>query len=273
MTDATRAIGVRMSWLSALRRRIQPYWYNIFLLGLIPVALGLDARVTGISEQNWLGLGAWVILFACTRFSPPTERRQVWTMVGISTCVELWSSVVWGIYRYHFHNMPLFVPPGHGLVYLFALRAARTPFVRAHGKSFSQVALVVASGWMLFGLTLEPLLLHRLDVTGALFFPFFVWFMRKPSAPIYAAAFFITSYLELWGTNLGTWTWQVVAPISHIPSGNPPSVISAGYCVMDFMSIWLAAKLGVHPILPRLLVRLHLRQPAPTGADVPVVGD
>jgi hypothetical protein len=248
-----------LSWWESTTRRVAPYWYNIFLLGLIPLALGLDTRVTGIGEQNWLGVGAWIILFACTRFSPPTERRQVWTMVGISTCVELWSSVVWGIYRYHFHNMPMFVPPGHGLVYLFALRAARTPAVSRHGPMVSRLALVAATAWMLFGLSVEPLVFHRLDVTGALFWPLFVWFMRKPSAPIYACAFFITSYLELWGTHLGTWTWQVIAPMSHIPSGNPPSVISAGYCVMDFMSIWLAAKLGTHPVLPRLVARVRMR--------------
>ena len=233
-------------------RRFSPYSYNFFLLALIPFALGADVRTSSIGQQDLLGAGAWAILWAVTRFSPPTERRQVWIMVCVSTCVEVWSSVVWGIYRYRFHNVPMFVPPGHGLVYLFALRAARTPFILRHGNAAKSAALVVATGWMLFGLTLEPLLLHRLDLTGALFWPLFIWFMRKPSAPIYAAAFFVTSYLELFGTNFGNWTWQVFAPISHIPSGNPPSVISAGYCIMDFTSIAIAARLGARPVLSRI---------------------
>lgn len=254
------------SKIERLYRRCTPYWYNVFLLGLIPIALGADVRTSSVWQQHLLGVGAWIILFAATRFSPTTERRQVWIMVAVSTCVEVWSSVVWGIYRYRYHNVPMFVPPGHGLVYLFALRAARTPLLLKHGKWAKNASLAVATGWMLFGLTVEPLFLHRLDVTGALFWPLFIWFMRKPSAPIYAAAFFITSYLELFGTNFGNWTWQVLAPVSHIPSGNPPSVISAGYCVMDFTSIAIAAKLGSRPVLARLPSVLTGR-PAPSRIE------
>ncbi|MGH2444292.1 MAG: hypothetical protein ACRDFX_14140, partial [Chloroflexota bacterium] len=100
-----------------------------------------------------------------------------------------------------------------------------------------------ATAWALFGLTLEPLLFHRLDVLGAIWWPLFMWFMRKPAAPIYAVAFFITGILELVGTHIGTWQWQVTVPLSNIPAGNPPSVISAGYCLMDFWTISLAAML------------------------------
>ena len=243
-------------------RALTPYTYQVFLLLLIPLAFYLDIKTVSISQQNLLGIGAWIILFAWTRLSPPLERRQVWIMVLIATCVEVWSSIVWGIYRYRFDNVPLFVPPGHGLVYLFALRAARTPFVERHRERFSQAAFICATVWAVGGMTLEPWLLHRWDVLGLLWWPLFAWFMRKPSAPIYAAAFFITSYLELWGTHFGTWAWQVLAPVSHIPSGNPPSVISAGYCLMDFMSIWVATSLPASGLLGRWFAR-----PAPQPAD------
>jgi hypothetical protein len=93
--------------------------------------------------------------------------------------------------------------------------------------------------------------------------------MRKPSAPVYAAAFFVTSYLELWGTHFGNWAWQVFAPVSHIPSGNPPSVISAGYCLMDFMSIWAATSLPQTSLMewlrPKLAARFRPRIPAPVA--------
>jgi hypothetical protein len=244
-------------------RALLPYTYQIFLLVLIPVAFFLDIHTTDVVQQDVLGVGAWIILFAATRFSSPLERRQVWIMVGIATCVEIWSSVVWGIYRYRFGNVPLFVPPGHGLVYLFALRAARTPFMERHGEGVARIAFWVASAWAVGGMTVEPLLLHRLDLLGFLWWPLFAWFMRKPSAPVYAAAFFVTSYLELWGTHFGNWAWQVFAPVSHIPSGNPPSVISAGYCLMDFMSIWVATSLPqsrlVDRVKPALAARLRPR--------------
>lgn len=248
-------------------RRVQPYAYQLFLLGLIPLAFFIDIHTHTIGQQNVLGVGAWIILFAWTRLSPPLERRQVWIMVGVATCVEVWSSMVWGIYRYRFDNVPMFVPPGHGMVYLFALRAARTPFVQAHRMVVTRAALVIATCWAVAGMSLEPYLLHRLDLLGFLWWPLFVWFMRKPSAPVYAAAFFITSYLELWGTHFGNWAWQLFAPVSRIPSGNPPSVISAGYCLMDFIAIWIATSLPSSTLRSRLLPRLFPRlvpQPAET---------
>ena len=252
--------------------RILPYTYLYFLLALIPIAFFADVHTSSVLQQHVLGVFAWLILVGATRFSPPTERRQVWIMVAVASAVEVWSSLVWGIYRYRYDNVPMFVPPGHGLVYLFALRSARTPLLLRYGKEFSRIALVGATGWALFGLAVEPFLLGRLDLTGAMFFPIFVWFMRKPSAPIYAAAFFVTSYLELWGTGFGNWAWQVYAPVSHIPTGNPPSVIAAGYCVMDYMSLRLAAKVPEHGMWAIILQRAGLRRPPtpmPVLVDIP----
>lgn len=238
-------------------RALTPYWYHIMLLALIPTAFFLDIHTQNIMQQNALGVCSFVILFIATRFSPPRERRQVWVMVGIATCVEVWSSIIWGIYRYRFGNLPLFVPWGHGLVYLFALRAARTPLLLKHGTAAKRLALLGATAWAAYGLTVEPLFFGRMDVMGALWWPIFVWFMRKPSAPIFAAAFFVTSILELVGTHTGNWTWQTYAPMTHIPTGNPPSVISAGYCLMDFVALQIAAALPARTLrtrVPRLRV-------------------
>jgi hypothetical protein len=247
----------RNSRLGRLIEHVRPYWYQIMLLAVIPVAFWLDARTTSIGQQNVLGACAWLLLLLSMRFSPPAERRQVWVMVGVASAVEVWSSIVWGIYRYRFGNVPMFVPPGHGLVYLWALRAARTPILVRYPLQAKWFGLVGATVWAVFGLTLEPLLFGRLDVTGAMFWPLFIWFMRKPSAPIYASAFFVTSVLELVGTSFGTWRWQVFAPVSHIPTGNPPSVISAGYCVMDYTSLRVAAMLPASGLLIYLWRRIR----------------
>jgi hypothetical protein len=240
---------------------LRPYGYHLFLLVLIPIALWLDIHTQNVAQQDLLGGGAFAILVIATRFSSPAERRQVWIMVGVATCVEVWSSLIWGVYRYRFGNVPLFVPWGHGLVYLFALRAARTPLLVKYGKHATRLAFGCATAWMVFGITIEPVLLGRIDVLGALWWPVLAYFMRKPSAPIFSAAFFVTSVLELVGTHFGNWAWAVYTPISHIPSGNPPSVISAGYCLMDFTSITIAASLPAGPLLPALLARLRPRVP------------
>jgi hypothetical protein len=258
---AASFLPIRAPALPARLRPLAPYTYHIFLLGLIPLAFWLDTLTTSVAQQDVLGACAWIILFACTRFSSPAERRQVWIMVGVATCVEVWSSIIWGIYRYRFGNLPMFVPPGHGLVYLFALRAVRTPLVARHRAAAVRFAVGAASVWALFGLTIEPLVFHRLDVLGAMWWPLFIWFMRKPSAPIYASAFFVTSILELIGTNFHTWMWQVSAPISHIPTGNPPSVISAGYCLMDWTSLTIAAALPPAGFLLHRLLRRRTVEP------------
>jgi hypothetical protein len=244
------------AWLRVALRPLRPYVYHLFILCLIPTALFLDVHTQNVMQQDILGVGAFLILLVSTRFSSKQERRQVWIMVGVATCIEVWSSIVWGIYRYRFGNVPLFVPWGHGLIYLFALRAARTPLMLNHAVAAKRLALTAATMWALAGLTLEPVFLHRLDLTGALFWPIFVWFMRKPSAPIFAAAFFVTSVLEIFGTSFGNWTWQVYAPISHLPTGNPPSVVSGGYCLMDFISIQIAVSL---PTVSLWLVLARMR--------------
>jgi hypothetical protein len=245
--------------LGPLIERVHPYWYQLMLLGVIPIAFWLDSRTTSIGQQNVLGACAWFLLVLSMRFSPPAERRQVWIMVVVASAVEVWSSIVWGIYRYRFGNVPMFVPPGHGLVYLWALRAARTPLLLKYPRQAKLFGLVGATAWAIYGLTLEPLLFGRLDVTGAMFWPLFIWFMSKPSAPIYASAFFVTSVLELVGTSFGTWRWQVFAPVSHIPTGNPPSVISAGYCVMDYTSLRVAAMLPASGLLVYIWRRIRPR--------------
>ena len=59
---------------------------------------------------------------------------QVITLVCVATVLEIIGSIVWGAYRYRLGNLPLFVPPGHGLVYLFGITAARLPVFQRFGR-------------------------------------------------------------------------------------------------------------------------------------------
>ena len=237
--------------------RLKPYTFHIALVIYWPVLLYADAQVQALTQQHALGALTFAFLIVATRFSSPSERRQVWLMVGIATCVELFCSVVWGLYRYRWGNVPLFVPPGHGLLYLFALRAARTPLMVNHGRAVCRVALACATVWAVGGLTVGPLFLGRVDALGALLWPIFVWLMRKPAAVVYAASFFITAELELLGTGFGIWTWAAAAPVIHLPAGNPPSVIAGGYCVMDTVTSKVATLLPAAGVFSRLLSRLR----------------
>jgi hypothetical protein len=216
-------------WERSFRRvlialsRFKPYTFHFTLVLYLPILLYADSKAQTLNQQHALGTLTFAFLFLATRFSPPSERRQVWLMRGIATCVELFCSVVWGLYRYRWGNVPLFVPPGHGLLYLFALRAARTPLMVDHGKVVGRAAIACATAWAVGGLTVGPVFIGRVDALGALLWPIFVWLTRKPAAVVYAASFFITAELELIGTGFGIWTWAAAAPVIHLPAGYPPA--------------------------------------------------
>ena len=78
---------------------LKPYAFHIGLVIYWPVLLYTDARVQALGQQYILGALTFAFLFVAARFSPPAVRRQVWLMVGIASCVELFCSVVWGLYR------------------------------------------------------------------------------------------------------------------------------------------------------------------------------
>jgi hypothetical protein len=236
--------------------RLKPYTFHITLALYWPILLYADSKAQTLNQQHALGALTFALLFLATRFSPPSERRQVWLMMGIATCVELFCSVVWGLYRYRWGNVPLFVPPGHGLLYLFALRAARTPLMVNHGKVVGRVALACATVWAVGGLTVGPLFMGRVDALGALLWPIFVWLTRKPAAVLYVASFFITAELEVIGTGFGIWTWAAAAPVIHLPAGNPPSVIAGGYCLLDAVTSKVASLRYTIDVFPRSLSKL-----------------
>lgn len=224
--------------------RVRPYWLHAYLLAFTFAGLFADSRVTALWQQDLLGALSFTALFIATSRLPRAQRPQVWILVAIATCYEIFGSLVWGIYHYRFHNLPLYVPAGHGIVYLFGLLAAGTPLIQRHGRRVAYTVLAAATTWALFGIFLLPHVSGRVDVQGALWLPYFAYFMlRSPRWPVFAAIFVIVAELEICGTSFGDWYWLPVAPWTHIPSGNPPSVVAGGYCVIDATVLgvlWLA---------------------------------
>ena len=214
--------------------RLKPYWLHAYLLTYTPLLLLADSRITALWQQWMLGLLTFGVLYLAALRAPKEQRLQVWMCVLVATGFEIFGSLIWGVYRYRLHNVPLFVPPGHGLVYLFGLLAMSTPVVKRHGKKVAHVVLGGAGAWALAGITLLPIITGRFDLQGAMCLPVFAWFvLRSPRWALFAAIFIATGELEIFGTSFGNWYWMPVAPWTHIPSGNPPSVIAGGYCVID----------------------------------------
>ena len=196
----------------------------------VAAVLLLDTQAS-LGEQHLLGAGTWLLLVLALRGESPTVRVQVGVVVVFATAVEYVFSAWLGTYEYRLGTVPMFVPPGHGLVYLAALSFARTGLARRHARPLLGGVLVVGGLWALWGVTLSP----QHDALGAFWYLcllVFAWRGRSPL--VYVGAFFVVSYLEIVGTSLGTWTWGSVDPVLGLVTiGNPPSGIAGGYAWFD----------------------------------------
>jgi hypothetical protein len=200
----------------------------------LAAVLALD-RYADYHQQLALGVVTWILLAAALRLVTPERRVQALGVVCFATIGEVTGSLLWGVYHYRLHNLPLFVPPAHGLVYLTGLSLAAS--LRRHTRTLVATAAAVAAGWGLLGLTVLP----RRDVAGAVGVPLLLLFLwRGRNRAVYAGVFLVVAALELYGTAIGTWQWERELPGLGIPDGNPPSGVASGYVWFDVMALLVA---------------------------------
>jgi hypothetical protein len=143
---------------------------------------------------------------------------------------EVTGSLVWGVYHYRLHNLPLFIPPAHGLVYLTGVAVAGL----VPERRLVLTAAAGAAAWAVAGLTVLP----RVDVAGAIGVPLLLCFLwRSRFRAAYAGVFVVVAALELYGTSIGTWRWATTLPGLGLPDGNPPSGAASGYVWFDVMAL------------------------------------
>ena len=227
------------------------------LIAYLAALLALD-HFASYPEQLALGLLTWGVLVAAAAPLSSLRRAQVVGVVCFATVGEVTGSLIWGVYRYRLHNLPLFVPPAHGLVYLTGLSLAMA--LRRHARALVTTAAVAAATWGLLGLAVLP----RRDVAGAIGVPLLLAFLlRSRYRTIYASVFLVVAALELYGTAIGTWRWEVRLPGVGIPDGNPPSGVASGYVWFDVMGMLVA------PYLAHLTRRFaaHHRLPVSSTSD------
>ncbi len=210
-----------------------------------PVLLFLDGRTSAAwPGQYLLGVLTLAVLWLCSKTLGGSDRNVVWLCVVVATGFEVLGSLVWGGYHYRFGGIPLFVPFGHGLIYVFGLGLAATPFVRRYERQFTLAILAVAAIWTLGGLTVLPRVTGRVDVHGLLWLPLFTYVLLfSPRRAFFAALFIATTDIELFGTWFHSWMWAAHTPWAHVTSGNPPSAIAGGYAIIDGSVLQMAALL------------------------------
>jgi hypothetical protein len=211
-------------------------------------ALIVATIVLGLAvDQFWDGPGqhfataaAWAAFVLLWARSLPGERPYLLACLLFATAGEVFLSLVWGLYDYRLGNIPLFVPPGHVLLFFLGMQVAsrlteRTAWIVAA----IAVALVAA------------LALTGRDTLGPLLVAFFLACMAlSPSRRLYATMFVLSLAMELYGTWLGNWTWSAKVPWLGLATQNPPVAAGAFYCVLDFLVVSSVAMLGRYPASP-----------------------
>jgi hypothetical protein len=243
-------------------RRELPAGAGLALMGWLSVVLWLDRAGGGggLWLQRGLGLATWLVLLAALGRVSPAVRAQTVVVVAFATGVEYLFSPTLEVYTYRFSNVPAFVPPGHGLVYLSAFALGHAACLERHRRTAVGVVLAVGGAWAAYGV----LVAERTDALGAFWFGCLaVFLLVGPSQAVYLGAFAAVGYLELLGTHLGTWEWGTRDPTGWVSIGNPPSGAAGGYGWFDLAGL-LAA-----PALLRAWERLTPRRPTarPEAAD------
>jgi hypothetical protein len=216
-----------------------PGRFCLAMLAITTLGLALD-RYADLGIQMLLAVCAWGFLAIAFVYLTPMERAQTSVVVVVATMAEVIGSVIWGIYSYRLGNLPLFVPPGHGLVYLTGLRLSQTRWPAARPRAFVGLAIAAVTTWALLGVVV----FERRDVAGAVGAAILVLFLLRGRAPaVYAGVFFAVAYLEIYGTAVGTWTWHEEIPGLGVADGNPPSGAACGYVFFDIAALYLAPSL------------------------------
>jgi len=237
----------------------------VLLMGWLSAVLWFDRaealdESAGLWLQRGLGVGTWAVLVVALRWFTPLVRTQTVIVVLVATVVEYLFSPTLEVYLYRFENVPAYVPPGHGLVYLSAFALGHAPVVRRHLGAATMAVLSVGGVWAAYGW----LLAERPDALGFFWFACLAGFLLwGPSREVYVGAFVVVSHLELLGTSLGNWAWRAQDPMLGVSIGNPPSGAAGGYGWFD-----LAALLGA-PYLLLVVRRTRGRRTPSQVGDAP----
>jgi hypothetical protein len=172
-------------------------------------------------------LAAWSLLAVLWVRSESRDRPALAACLVYATAGEVFLSLGWGLYTYRLGNIPLFVPPGHVLLFVLGTQAAaRMP---RGGEWWIAALAVPVVAW---------LAIDGRDTLSPLLYALFVACMAlSPARRLYAVMFVLALAMELLGTWLGNWKWSAHVPWLGLATTNPPIAAGAFYCVLDLLVV------------------------------------
>src|SRR5262245_8543990 len=189
----------------------------MYLLAALVALVGAGLAAGPTFELQLAALTTLVLVVAARRH----ERARVAMLIAIAMAGEVLGSLILHLYAYRGGGIPAFVPPGHGLLFLTALR------LRQHRRTV--VAAIAATAVLAIA--------HPDPVGVAAAIGLVAVLARSKRAPLYAVMVLLVNALELYGTAVGTWEW--VAPLA-----NPPAGVALGYVAFDAIALAVIRKAG-----------------------------
>ena len=185
-------------------------------------------------DQHWVACGqlvvslvTWMILAGVWLNSDVRMRPSLIACLLFATAGEVFLSLGWGLYQYRLENIPLFVPPGHVLLFFLGTQvAARIPGRWEWAIAALALPMVAYFAW------------QGRDTFSPLLYGLFIACMAlSPSRKLYATMFVLALVMELYGTWMGNWTWAAEVPWLGLATTNPPLAAGAFYCVLDLLVV------------------------------------
>lgn len=211
-----------------------------YLFLFIALGLFLDSKYMATVFKNSQHLATIVMLFGFFILfynSPSRIKEQMIYAVLIGFVGEHLFSIALGMYTYRLGNIPLYVPPGHAIVYIAAVYFCKESIVKTYRKQIEKVFTI----FILLYATV--FLIFAIDIFGFVMSLLVVFLLRnKPRERLFFLTMYVVvAFLEIVGTNYGCWVWPKTAygAISFLKSANPPSGISLFYFLLDLGCLWM----------------------------------
>lgn len=185
--------------------------------------------------QFLTNIGIWIFfLILLKQQTAPLQQTSLVACLLYATGGELFLSLVWGLYEYRLHNVPLFVPPGHVLLFTLGLHTAqKLPAWIIWVVPTLVTPYVIFATWQGFD-----------TFGGILFLMFLACLVFGTEKRLYATMFILSLVLEIYGTWVGNWTWSENVPWLPLTSTNPPACAGTFYCVLDLLVVSTISKIS-----------------------------
>ena len=203
----------------------------VIILAVITGGLVLDKHLE-FWGQTVTNCSVWALFLHWLRGADARQQLTLTACVVYATLGETFLSLIWGLYEYRLGNIPLFVPPGHALLFILgSILAARLK------DWINWVVPLAAAPFICL------LLVTRAGTLDALLFLLFLLCMLFGRAPrLYAVMFVLVLAMEIYGTLLGNWAWHADVPWLGLTTINSPLAAGAFYCVLDLLVVTTVAR-------------------------------